>query len=210
MPFKKITATTLNTLTLFVEEAPELVLHVGLLLLQPLLHCPGDGTRQKRALERWKDKNPLFSLQNRLQRRSLNHSQVTELRVSAHQLVSGVVQAEPLQQQSLLLLIWKDETRDCFKTAARVECRGRRLADGRSEATDRPCSPSGSSPARPPAAPSPPDAGPGLSSPPGSSLWKCRDLSAPAKVNKRRVAVKKTTTKQKHVYCWYNKQLLLD
>lgn len=40
--------TTLNTLTLFVEEAPELVLHVGLLLLQPLLHCPGgrDATKE--------------------------------------------------------------------------------------------------------------------------------------------------------------------
>lgn len=62
-----------------------------------------------------------FSLHNRLQRRSLEHSQVTELRVSAHQPVSGVVQPEPLQQQSLLLLIWKDETRDCFKAAARVE-----------------------------------------------------------------------------------------
>lgn len=32
----------LNTLTLLVEEAPQLVLHVCLLLLQPLLRGPGD------------------------------------------------------------------------------------------------------------------------------------------------------------------------
>lgn len=40
----------MNTLTLLVEEAPQLVLHVRLLLLQPLLHRPGDE----------RDENPPF------------------------------------------------------------------------------------------------------------------------------------------------------
>lgn len=117
----------LNTLTLLVKEAPQLVLHVRLLLLQPLLRRPGD----KRALKR------LESAFFPPQRHSLIYSQVTELGVSAHQHVSGVVQAEPLQQHPLLLLLWND-TRDGLRGVCNSSSDSTRRQFSRREEWGRP------------------------------------------------------------------------